>query len=469
MINVLWRAIPDLSTLLPLPRVIGQHYALRVEADYLLAVGLLFTVLAERKKALSLKLLALGFVTAGLAVWVIGAEAISATLGLSVYYLFLLVLTRMEMRRTWEEGFSPRLPSTGLWLANGVLFLLLSVNAPWGRYDLLALLIAVIGFIVVTIGWKGILPPYVQQRFRSTFITAYVLVSIASGVLVYAFLVTYGVSTTHYGLAFATLAGLLVLAHWWCGRGEDDRWRERALWYGAHIYVLVGGGLTFGLAHRELGGALAALLLALISLDMYWLRRRSLHQHMTAIFLASAWIIIGRIGHVELPEFYLLPLALYLGWLLFGWASIGRPSPIQLNEAQMGARGRWSDVFSLGLALVLMGIIGYSAWAFITTGRLMHLVISGAGAVAAVHLFIVTAMPPPLIYAIGLLLFIEAGQVLRRGWTEWPLIVTLAMAGVLMAIDVAYLLERGFPNEERTGPAWSARQEEERADSTWHR
>ncbi|GEM_PF-6127557 len=466
VINVLWRTIPNLAVRLPLPQAIGQHYSPRVEANYLLALGLLFTILAEREKTTSSKLLALGLVTAGLAVLVIGAGAISATLCLGVYYLFLLILSRMEMRRTWEDGFRPRLPNMGLWLANGVLLLLLGVNAPWGQYDLSALLIAIIGFIIVTIGWKGILPPYVQQRFRSTFITAYILASVASGVLVYTFLATYGVSIGHYGLAFATLAGLHVLAQWWYERREDDWWRERVLWYGAHVYVLIGSGLTFGLAHRHLGGALAALLLALISMDMYWLRRRSLHQHIAAIFLVSAWIIIGRIGHVGLLEFYLIPVAIYLGWILSGAASAARSSLVPSSEARMPGRGGKRRVLSVGLAIVLVLIIGYPAWTFIVTGRLIHLILSGAGAVAAMHLFIVTAMPPPLMYIIGLLLFVEAGQALRMGWTEWPLIATLVIAGMLMAIDMEYLSGRNSVGKNQSTSLWHADKESERADST---
>jgi hypothetical protein len=447
-LNLLWRNVPGLTALVPLPEVLTGNPSTLLKVSFLFALGLIFTILMNREKSLSQGLLALGFIATALALVAFAASPGSVPLYSSLLYVYLLVVSRVELRRTSEETFSPRLPQTILWLANGLLLLLLGISALQRQFDPLAFMVA--GLMTLNPGWEQMLPLYVRQRFRLVLLTTYSLAHIAAAVMVYALLGAYGVTLPYYGLAFAALAGMHLLGYWLTRRRPPAPLRAKILWHVIHYLALLSLITTLGFASRSPSGPLATSVLALISLHAYWLSGRAAYKHVTAYLLIAAIALTGRTWGIDVLEFYLVPLAAYFGWVLYQGFAGDRRLPAPANRSQALAPPRSVTLLRVGLTSGLFLIlIAYPAWRFATTGEPAHLIISGLGAVAAIHLCAIIQAQPVWIYLIGLVLILEAAYIIGTRQFDSLKVASLLIIGFLVIADLGYLAGRKSTREEK--------------------
>jgi hypothetical protein len=379
----------------------------------------------------------------------------SALMYSGLLYVYLLVLSRVELRRTSEAAFNPRLPQMSLWLANALLLLLLGISALPRQFDPLWLIVVTGGFMILSPGWEPMLPISVRQRFRLVLLAAYALAHAAAAVAVYALLRAYGLAPPYYGLAFAALAAMHLLGYWLVQRHRAARLREKVLWIFSHGLALLSFILTLTFASRHPNGALAALLLALASLVAHLLSGRAGYQHVAAYFLIAGVAFIGRTWGVPVLEFYLIPVAVYLGWVFYQrWKREGMgewengrmgeelPSPAR-PHAPMPPRPHASMLLRLGLtAGIFLLLVAYPAWRFMTTGGLIHLIISGLGAVATIHVFVITRVHPWWIYLIGLALISEAVYITAARQLDTAKVASVIAIGILIIADLRYLAAR---------------------------
>ncbi|MBI3952165.1 MAG: hypothetical protein HY314_17085 [Acidobacteria bacterium] len=463
-VYVLWRNIPGLAVRAPLPDVLTRDTSTLLRASFLLALGVIFTILMNRNKSLGDGLLAIGFITAALALVAFTAVSGSVSLYSSLLYVYLLALSRVELRRTNEAAFNPRLPETILWLANGLLLLLLGMSALQRQFDPLAFIVVTVGFMVLSLEWESMLPRTVRQRLRPVLLTSFAMAHAAAAVAVYAWLRAYGVTLSYYGLAFAVLAGLHLLGYWLAQRQRTAPLREKVLWYSSHLLALISLILTFAFASRSLNSALAALLLALMSLVAHLLSGTAIYRHSTAYFLIAVIAFIGRARGIPVLEFYLVPVAMYLGWVFYDQGSAeergrgrGRDEARERQgEAEEGSvapsppRPFVLSLFRFGLAAgVFILLVAYPAWKFMTTGGVAHLIVSSLGAVAAIHLFVITRVRHWLIYLTGLVLISEAVYIIGTKQFDSTKVGSMIIIGSLIIADLAYLARQKLASNEK--------------------
>lgn len=442
-IHLLWQVVPELAVRVPLPEMLVRETSTLFQVSFLFALGVIFTTIMNRDNSLGHGLLALGFTTAALALVAFVAAPGSALLYSGLLYVYLLVLSRVELRRTSEAAFHPRLPQTNLWLANTLLLLLLGLSALSRQFDPLWLIVVTVGFMILSPGWEPMLPISVRQRFRLVMLAAYALAHTAAAVTVYALLRAYGLALADYGLAFAAVAAMHLLGYWLVQRQRTARFRERVLWVFSHALALLSFILTVAFASRHLNGALAALLLALVSLVIHLLSGRVVYWHVTAYFLIAGIAFIGRAWGVPVWEFYLIPVAVYGGWVFYrlreserrGEGEKGRrgealPSPARPHAHRLLRFGLMVGIFIL--------LVAYPAWSFMTTGGLIHLIISGLGAVATIHLFVITRVHSWWIYLIGVVLISEAISITATRQFDTPNIASLIAIGILIIAELGY-------------------------------
>lgn len=461
-IHLVWPLVPGLAAHVPLPEMLARETSPLFLASFLFALGVVFIVIMNRDQSLGHGLLAISFMA--LAVMVV-ATAGSALLYGSLLYVYLLVLSRVQLRRTSEVAFNPRLPQVSLWLANALLLLWLGVSALSRQFDLPGLAVITLGFMVLSQGWEQMVPISVRARFGSALLVAYTLAHATAAVTVYAFLRAYGLTLSYYGLAFAALAAMHLVGYWLVQRYGAARLREKILWIFSHGLALLSFSLAIAFASRHLNGSLAALLLALVSLVFHLLSGRVVYWHVTAYFLITSIAFIGRAWGILMWEFYLIPVAVYGGWVFYrqsrrekvaegerGRRAEASPSSVRL-PADLLTRSPTHILLKFGLAVaIFLFIVVYPAWRFLATGDVIHLILSGLGAVATIHLFVIAHVHSGWLYLISVVLVCQAIYITVVRWFDTPILVSLVAIGILLIADLRYLAARHsapIGNEEK--------------------
>jgi hypothetical protein len=395
-INFTWRAISIMTPSLPPPNVLTRPYSMVLNVSVLFALGLLFTVLMNRDKSVVKEAASLVFISTATGLVVFTTTLDNAATHGALGYVYLLLVSRVAMTRTGEEGFSPLLTRFGLWSAGAVLTLLLVVMAAWRNFPLALLGIMSLGYVILTATWEQRLPAYVHQRLRRPLLTNYYLAHIAIGLTLLALLQinNAGISS----LAYAGLAGLHLLAHYIQVRREANHLQADALWHFTHYFALLSIGLALISDLSTSVGSWTSLALGVSSLGARFISGKPGYEHLAAVFAVGAIEIAGRAGSIQLAEYYTAPLGVYFGWMLYRYARR------EITSDQL-----FPNVLKLTLAVGLfLCLVGFSGWQFARTLALVHLIFLGVGALISIHLFLITRITPLAVYVVYGVLILEA-------------------------------------------------------------
>jgi hypothetical protein len=454
LINLAWRMIPAMSERLPLPDVLTRSYSMLFTVSFLFALALIFTVLMNREKSV-IK----GAVSLALVPTAIGLVAFKATSGYAavhagLLYVYLLMVSRVAMRRTIEKDFSPLLPQLSLWAANILLVLSLATLALRRDFQPVPLAMISVGYMVLSIGWEKMLPAYARQRLRATLLMSYYLAHIALGVTLLALLRFYNVRLSGYSLAYAGLAGVYLLIYRLMTKRRGNELQEKVLWHFTHYFSVASITLTLGFGLRSLLGGLTGLLLSFISVGVRLISGRAIYEHLAALLAIGAVEIAGRARAIQLVEYYLIPPGLYVGWVLYRWTQQETISDSTIHKALK---------FTFVLAVLLL-LVAYPAWRFARAFELIHLIFLGAGALSVIYLFRMVQISSTVVYTIYGVLIAEAIYIMFWGRPTLATLSIFAIIGLLIIGDLRVSSPRSTISDQPPEPVisepWTADNEE---------